>query len=115
MSLLDSFYRMYNVMEQTAADDTEGGQILHWMPGAAVKMALDAPTQTQHVIAEAQRVSVIQNALFPIDTPVCLNTYLRAMDDESAVYMVRTNPEPAPGPSGIRVRKAEVIKTVLPE
>ncbi len=114
MSLLDSFYKEYKVMNHTAEDDPEGGWITGWTPGATVEMALDEPTQTQRIIAESQKVEVIQNALFPIGTPVALGTYLRLIEDESMVYRVQTNPIEAPGPSNIKVMRAEVIKTRLP-
>ena len=114
MSLLDSFYKKYTIMNETTVDDPEGGWISGWSPGATVDMALDDPTQTQRLIAEANKITVIQGALFPIGTPVRLNTYLRAVDDESLVYLVQTKPVEAPGPSSIKVLKAEVIETRLP-
>ncbi len=114
MSLLDSFYKKYTIMNETTVDDPEGGWITGWTPGATVEMALDDPSQTQRMIAEAQKISVIQWALFPIGTPVRLNTYLRSLDDESVVYLIQTKPVEAPGPSGIRVMKAEVIEARLP-
>lgn len=114
MSLLDSFYKKYTIMNETTVDDPEGGWVTGWTPGATVEMALDDPTQTQRMIAQAQKISVIQMALFPIGTPVRLNTYLRLVDDENTVYLVQTKPVEAPGPSGIKVLKAEVIETRLP-
>lgn len=114
MSLLDSFYRKYYVMNESKVDDPEGGCVTAWTPGITVEMALDAPSQTQRMIAEAQKVGVIQNALFPIGAPVHLNTYLRYVEDEDAVYLIQTKPVEAPEPSGIRVLKAEVIETRLP-
>lgn len=114
MNLLDSFYKKYTIMNETTVDDQEGGWVTGWTPGATVEMALDDPTQTQRMIAEAQKISVIQGALFPIGTPVRLNTYLRRADDESAVYLVQTKPLEAPGPSGIKVLKAEVVEARLP-
>ena len=114
MSLLDSFYQKYTIMNKTTADDPEGGWITGWTPGATMEMALDAPSQTQRMIAEAQKISVIKGALFPLGTPVELNTYLRSADNENSVYLVRTNPVEAPGPSGIKVMRAEVIEARLP-
>lgn len=114
MSLLEAFYEDYNIMNYATIDDPEGGYVSGWTVGATVQMALDDPTQTQRMIAEAQKVEVIQNALFPIGAPVKLNTYLRLSVDESTVYRVQTNPVEAPGPAGIKVQKAEVIKTGLP-
>lgn len=114
MSLLDSFYKKYIIMNYTTVDDPEGGVITGWSPGATVEMALDDPTQTQKIIAQAAKVQIVNNALFPIGTPIRLNTYLRSVDDESAVYLVQTKPVEAPGPSGIKVLKAEVIETRLP-
>lgn len=113
MSLLDAFYKEYTIMNQTTIDDPEGGYVSGWTVGATVQMALDDPTQTQRMIAEAQKVEVIQNALFPIGAPIKLNTYLRLASDESIVFRVQTNPVEAPGPSSIKVQKAEVIKTRL--
>jgi len=115
MSLLDSFYKKYTIMNETTVDDPEGGWVSGWSPGATVEMALDDPTQTQRMIAEANKLSVIHGALFPIGTPVRLNTYLRQVDDENVVYLVQTRPIEAPGPSGIKVLKAEVIETRLPQ
>ena len=115
MSLLESFYKKYTIMNYTTEDGPEGGWVTGWKPGATVEMALDDPTQTQKVIAQAAKVEVINNALFPIGTPVRLNTYLRSADDENAVYLVQTKPIEAPGPSGIKVMKAEVIETRLPK
>ena len=66
------------------------------------------------MIAQAQKIEVIHNALFPAGTPVKLGTYLRQVDAESAVYLVQTKPVEAPGPSGIKVLKADVIETRLP-
>ncbi len=114
MSLLESFYKKYNIMNKATTDDPEGGWVTGWTPGATIEMALDEPTQTQRMIAEAQKITVIQWALFPIGTPVSLGAYLRRVDDESAVYLVQTNPVEAPGPSGIKVMRAEVIETRLP-
>lgn len=114
MSLLDSFYKRYTIMNEATAGDPEGGWVTGWSPGAIVEMALDDPTQTQRMIAQANKLSVIHGALFPIGTPVRLNTYLRRVDDESVVYQVQTRPIEAPGPSGIKVLKAEVIETRLP-
>ncbi len=114
MNLLNSFYKKYNIMNETVVDDPEGGWVKGWTPGATVEMALDDPTQTQRMIAEAQKIRVIQGALFPIGTPVRLNTYLRSVDDENVVYMVQTKPVESPGPSGIKVLKAEVIEARLP-
>lgn len=114
MSLLDSFYKKYTIMNKSTLDDPEGGWVTGWIPGATIDMALDDPSQTQRVIAQAQKVQVIQNALFPIGTPVSLGTYVRQKEDESAVYLVQTKPVEAPGPSGIKVLKAEVIETRLP-
>ena len=114
MSLLDSFYKKYNIMNQSTVDDPEGGWFTTWTPGATVEMALDDPTQTQKVIAQAAKVEVVSNALFPLRTPVRLNTYLRSVDDEKAVYLVQTKPIEAPGPAGIQVLKADVIETRLP-
>lgn len=114
MSLLDSFYKKYTIMNRTTADSPEGGWITGWAPGATVEMALDDPTQTQKVIAQAAKVEIINNALFPIGTPVRLNTYLRSVEDGSTVYLVQTKPVEAPGPSNIKVLKAEVIETRLP-
>ncbi len=114
MNLLDLFYKKYTIMNETTVDDPEGGWITGWTLGATVEMALDDPSQTQRMIAEAQKISVIQWALFPIGTPVRLNTYLRSVDDESTVYLIQTKPVEAPGPSGIRVMKAEVIEARLP-
>ena len=68
MSLLDSFYKKYNIMNQTTVDDPEGGWVSGWTCGATVEMALDDPTQTQKTIAQAQKVQVVQSALFPIGT-----------------------------------------------
>lgn len=115
MSLLDSFYKKYTIMNQTTTDDPEGGWVTGWTPGGTVEMALDDPTQTQKMIAQAQKIEVIQNALFPMGTPVKLGTYLRRVDDETAVYLVQTKPVPAPGPAGIQVMKADVIETRLPQ
>ena len=114
MSLLDSFYKKYNIMNYTTEDDPEGGWITGWTPGATVEMALDDPTQTQRMIAEAHKISVIHKSLFPLGTPVLLNTYLPQEDDKSIVYLVQTKPIEAPGPSGIKVLKAEVVETRLP-
>ena len=114
MNLLDAFYKEYNIMNETTVDDPEGGWVTGWTPGATVKMALDDPTQTQRMIAQAQKISVIQGALFPIGTPVRLNTYLRRVDDEIAIYLVQTKPVEAPGPSGINVLKAQVTESRLP-
>jgi len=114
MSLLDSFYKKYTIMNETTVDDPEGGWVTGWAPGATVEMALDDPSQTQRMIAQAQKIQVIQNALFPIGTPVKLGTYLRNVEDESSVYLVQSKPVEAPGPSGIKVLKAEVIETRLP-
>lgn len=114
MSLLDSFYKKYTIMNQTTVDSPEGGWVTGWAPGATVEMALDDPTQTQKVIAQAAKVEIINNALFPIGTPVRLNTYLRSVEDGSTVYLVQTKPVEAPGPSNIKVLKAEVIETRLP-
>ena len=114
MSLLDSFYKKYNIMNETTMDDPEGGWVTGWTPGATVEMALDDPSQAQRLIAQAQRLSVTYPVLFPIGTPVRLNSYLRSVEDESLVYLVQTKPVEAPGPSGIRVIKAEVIETRLP-
>lgn len=120
MSLLSSFYKKYNIMDRTTADDPEGGWVSGWTPGATVEMALDDPTQTQRMIAEAQKIEVVRNALFPIGTPVQANAYLRQILEEGSgkepeVYKVQTNPVSAPGPSGIQVLKADVIKTRLPK
>lgn len=120
MSLLDSFYKKYNIMNQTTVDDPEGGWVSGWTSGATVEMALDDPTQTQKTIAQAQKVQVVQSALFPIGTPVWLNAYLRQLaedvpEGEREVYVVQSNPVPAPGPSGIQVLKADVMKTRLPK
>lgn len=120
MSLLDSFYKKYNIMDRTTADDPEGGWVSGWTAGATVDMALDDPTQTQRMIAEVQKIEVVRNALFPIGTPVKANMYLRQLAEEGSeeapeVYMIQTNPVPAPGPSGIQVLKADVIKTRLPK
>lgn len=114
MSLLDSFYKKYTIMNETTVDDPEGGWVTGWTPGGTVDMALDDPTQTQKMIAQAQKIEVIHNALFPAGTPVKLGTYLRQVDAESAVYLVQTKPVEAPGPSGIKVLKADVIETRLP-
>ena len=114
MSLLDSFYKKYQIMNESTADDPEGGWVTGWTPGATVEMALDDPSQAQKLIAQSQNLEVIQNALFPLGTPVKLGTYLRRADDETAVYLVQTKPVEAPGPSGIRVMKAEVKETRLP-
>ena len=118
MSLLDSFYKKYNIMNQTTVDDPEGGWVSGWTCGATVEMALDDPTQTQKTIAQAQKVQVVQSALFPIGTPVRLHAYLHLLDvpeGEREVYVVQSNPVPAPGPSGIQVLKADVMKTRLPK
>lgn len=114
MSLLDSFYKKYNIMNRTTVDDPEGGAITGWSVGATVDMALDDPTQTQKIIAEAAKIKIVNNALFPIGTPIVLGTYLRSADDENTVYMVQTKPVEAPGMSGVKVLKAEVIETRLP-
>lgn len=114
MSLLDEFYEKYTIMDRTVEDDPEGGWITGWTPGATIEMALDDPSQTQRIIAQAQKVEVIRNALFPSGTPIKLNDYLRSAKDESIVFRVQTNPVDAPGPAGIQVRKAEVIQTRLP-
>lgn len=114
MSLLDSFYKKYTIMNKSTLDDPEGGWVTGWSPGATIEMALDDPSQTQRMIAQAQKVQVIQNALFPIGTPVSLGTYVRQEEDENAVYLIQTKPVEAPGPSGIQVLKAEVIETRLP-
>ena len=114
MSLLDSFYKKYTIMNETTVDDPEGGWVTGWTPGATVEMALDDPTQTQKMIAQAQKIEVIQNALFPVGTPVNLGTYLRRVGDETAVYLVQSKPVSAPGPAGIQVMKADVIETRLP-
>lgn len=118
MNLLDSFYKKYTIMNRSNADDPEGGWISGWTPGATVEMALDDPTQTQRMIAEAQKIEVVQNALFPIGTPVEANMYLRQLEGEGGepeVYQLQSNPVSAPGPSGIQVMKADVIKTRLPK
>lgn len=114
MSLLDSFYKKYNIMNQTVVDDPEGGWVTGWTPGATVEMALDDPTQTQRVIAEAQKIEVIRTANFPIGTPVKKDTYLRAADDEKIVYRLTEHPYQAPEQSTIRTIRAEVIETRLP-
>lgn len=114
MNLLDSFYREYNIMNETTVDDPEGGWVTGWTPGATVEMSLDDPTQTQKVIAQANKIEVIHNALFPIGTPVKLGTYLRSVDDENSVYLVQSKPVSAPGPASIQVMKADVIETRLP-
>lgn len=114
MSLLDSFYKKYTIMNKTTVDDPEGGWVTGWTAGATVEMALDDLTQTQRTIAQAAKIEIVTNALFPIGTPVSLGTYLRRVDDENAVYLVQTKPVEAPGPSGIKVIKAEVIETRLP-
>lgn len=114
MSLLDAFYKDYNIMNQATVDDPEGGYVSGWTVGATVKMALDDPTQTQRIIAEAQKIEVIQNALFPLGSPIKLNTYLRRVGDETEVFRIQTNPVEAPGPANIKVQKAEVTKTRLP-
>ncbi len=116
MSLLDSFYKKYTIMNRSVVDDPEGGWIpvTGWTEGAKVEMALDDPSQTQRTIAQAAKVQVINNALFPLGTPIFLGAYLRQVDDENAVYLVQTKPVEAPGPSGIKVMKAEVIETRLP-
>ena len=90
MSLLDSFYKKYTIMNETTVDDPEGGWVTGWTPGATVEMALDDPT------------------------PVKLGTYLRRVGDETAVYLVQSKPVSAPGPAGIQVMKADVIETRLP-
>lgn len=77
-------------------------------------MSLDDPTQTQKMIAQSNKIEVIHNALFPLGTPVKLGTYLRRVDDETAVYQVQSKPVSAPGPSGIQVMKADVMETRLP-
>lgn len=114
MSLLDAYYKSYNIMGKSAVDSPEGGWVAGWVPGETVQMALDDPTQTQKLIADSRQVEVIQNAVFPIGTPIAANTYLRAVDDQNAVYMVQTNPVGAPSVAGIQVIKAEVRKTRLP-
>lgn len=116
MSLLDSFYKKYTVMNRAVVDDPEGGWIpvTGWTPGATVEMALDDPSQMQRTIAQAAKVQVVSNALFPMGSPIFLGAYLRRVDDESAVYLVQTKPVEAPGPSDIKVLKAEVIETRLP-
>lgn len=114
MSLLEDFYKEYHIMNKTTVDDPEGGWITGWAEGATVKMALDDPTQTQRMIADANKVEVIQNAVFPKGTPVVLGAYLRSVDDASTVYLVQTNPVDAPAMAGLQLMKAEVIKTRLP-
>ena len=114
MSLLDSFYHEYNIMNQTTIDDPEGGWISGWTPGATVEMSLDDPTQTQKIIAEANKIEIIHNALFPVGTPVKLGTYLRSVDNPDSVYRVQSKPVSAPGPSSIQVIKADVVETRLP-
>lgn len=114
MSLLDVFYKNYNVMNKTKVDSPEGGWKTTWTVGATIQMALDDPTQAQRLIADSRQVEVIRNAVFPIGAPVTVNTYLQSVDDQNAVYMVQTNPVEAPAISGIEVIKAEVVKTRLP-
>lgn len=114
MSLLDSFYKKYTIMNETTVDDPEGGWVTGWTPGGTVEMSLDDPTQTQKMIAQSNKIEVIHNAIFPIGTPVKLGTYLRRMDDGAAVYLVQSKPVSAPGPSGIQVMRADVIETRLP-
>lgn len=115
MSLLDAFYKKYTIMDHVTADDPEGGIVISgWRPGATVDMALDDPTQAQQLIAESQRLEVVRNAVFPIGTPVAYGAYLRSVDDESLIYRVQSDPVNAPGPAGIQIMKAEVMKSRLP-
>lgn len=114
MSLLDAFYNKYTIMDHVTADDPEGGVISGWRPGATVDMALDDPTQAQQFIAESQRLEVVRNAVFPIGTPVSYGVYLRRVHDPATIYRIQSEPVPAPGPAGIQILKAEVVKTRLP-
>lgn len=113
MSLLDSYYNDYNIMNKATVDSSEGGWITEWTAGATVQMALDDPTQTQRLIAASENVEVVRNAVFPIGSPIKLGIYLRSVSSDTLVYYVQTNPVEAPGPSGIQVMKAEVIKSRL--
>lgn len=114
MSLLDAFYKKYTIMDHVTADDPEGGVVSGWKPGATVEMALDDPTQAQQLIAESQRLEVVRNAVFPIGTPVSYGAYLRSVDDDSLVYRIQSDPVEAPGPAGLQIMKAEVVKARLP-
>ena len=114
MSLLDEFYRQYTIMDHVTADDPEGGVVSGWRPGATIEMALDDPTQAQQIIAESQRLEVVQNAVFPAGTPVSYGAYLRSVDNAEQVYRVQSEPVSAPGPAGLQIMKAEVTKARLP-
>ncbi len=114
MSLLEALYGQYTVMDPKAAGGPEGGWAVGWTPGATVQMALGSPAQAQKAVAGAQREEAVYNALFPAGTPVRRNDRLRRAEGGDAVYRVRTSPVEAPGPSGVRVMRAEVIETGLP-
>lgn len=114
MSLLDAFYKKYTIMDHVTADDPEGGVISGWRPGATVEMALDDPTQAQQLVAGSQRLEIVRNAVFPAGTPVFYGAYLRSVDNEEIIYRVQSEPVQSPGPAGIQITKAEVVKARLP-
>lgn len=116
MSLLDDYFKEYNVMVPTETEDGEGGQVCSWAPGTVVKMALDAPNSTEKTIANALKAAVTQSAIFPQSEQISRDMYLRLKDNSSVVFRVVSDPDidRTPARSLLNIKRADVVRTELP-